>query len=512
MLHPSTKKLIDRLCEMTIQRKIDWVSSEKPDTLAYNTEGYRVLLEGKPATLVLCDALGNELDRATQDELIATNHIDGGSYDGVIETMRADAARIARGTEDAIASVLGGLDLDGDGIPDIPAPIALEDAPDGPVAQLDDDIEDTADEMGALEPSVDDTDLEAMPIGDNTANTETAAIPQSAPDIMAAPDVIPDVVPDAIAEAMPEMVAETTPDLVQSFDAPDVSPPKEFDNAANIGQAVADLADEVNLNEAATVFKAEEPAPSNAGLTGGLIGTAAFGVVSRGLANKASVRQETPVTTPENTTEPNTPNAATAQPTTAKDTTEFQETTEQFVEDVDVKMDTPPMPNIEKVAPTAFAASTAGETYSLSGLSSKPVPEAEITPDLEAPETIKPFTDGDSAELADINTLTDANNTWLAEEIEVPTSAAAELAPAPQITQNHEVQSREQVLPPEPETQQESEFQHTQDIQQEFTPPPQVEASDDLAPPAAPEAPEDGEHTSEEPKAKPANKRFNPWI
>lgn len=150
MLHPSTKKLIDRLCEMTLQRKIDWASGDTAGSLAYDTEGYRVVLEGEPACLILCDALGNELERASIEDLETTRHIDGGTYDGVIETMRADAARIAMGTENAIASVLDGLSLDD--TTDAHSPSPVESPTDNLVDQdgleASDAVEDTIDEMG----------------------------------------------------------------------------------------------------------------------------------------------------------------------------------------------------------------------------------------------------------------------------------------------------------------------------------------------------------------------------
>lgn len=211
MLHPSTKKLIDRLCEMTLQRKIDWVSGDQNDTLAYDTEGYRVILERAPPALVLCDALGSELERADEPALTATKHIDGSTYLALLETMRAEAARIARGTEDAIAMVLGGLDQDGDGIPDIPHPVELEDAPDGPIAHTRDDIEDSADEMAALpdglnetldEPEEDaiESHMPAMEAPVEPVDTEEASAPQTEDHYaMRAADI--DVQP---AEPMPE--------------------------------------------------------------------------------------------------------------------------------------------------------------------------------------------------------------------------------------------------------------------------------------------------------------------
>ncbi len=112
MLHPSTKKLIDRLAEMTGQKRIDWLAGDRDDTLVFDTEGYRVLLQGDPATLRLTDALGRELESASPDELAATPHDGGGTYGATMAALRREAQRIARGTEGAISAVLGGLDAE----------------------------------------------------------------------------------------------------------------------------------------------------------------------------------------------------------------------------------------------------------------------------------------------------------------------------------------------------------------------------------------------------------------
>ena len=129
MLHPSTKKLIDRLAEMTGQKRIDWLAGDRDDTLVFDTEGYRVLLQGDPATLRLTDALGRELESASPDELAATPHDGGGTYGATMAALRREAQRIARGTEGAISAVLGGLDaepvgktpvLEADGLADLP--------------------------------------------------------------------------------------------------------------------------------------------------------------------------------------------------------------------------------------------------------------------------------------------------------------------------------------------------------------------------------------------------------
>jgi len=148
MMHPSTMKLVDRLRAMTAQGKIEWADGEDAESLVYVTEGYRVVLSGNPANISLTDNSGNELEKVEADELAQTQHADGGAYDAVVVSLVADARRIARGTESAINSVLEGLDLDGDGVVDIPMEDGLVPTPAEIADPQPDTVEDTADESG----------------------------------------------------------------------------------------------------------------------------------------------------------------------------------------------------------------------------------------------------------------------------------------------------------------------------------------------------------------------------
>ncbi len=148
MMHPSTMKLVDRLCAMTAQGKIEWAHGESPDSLVYDTEGYSVILHGQPTNIRLTDSTGIELEKVTAADLSQTPHEEGTTYEAAVAGLLVDAQRIARGTETAINSVLQGLDLDGDGIVDIPmedglVPTAAE------IADHEPDMgEDTANESG----------------------------------------------------------------------------------------------------------------------------------------------------------------------------------------------------------------------------------------------------------------------------------------------------------------------------------------------------------------------------
>ena len=149
MMHPSTKKLVDRLHAMTTQGKIEWAEGEDAGSLVYDTEGYRVVLSGSPTNVLLTDNNGNELERVDADELLQTPHADGGTYDAIVASLATEAQRIARGTETAISSVLEGLDLDGDGVVDIPMEDGLVPTPAEIADPQPDTVEDTADESGA---------------------------------------------------------------------------------------------------------------------------------------------------------------------------------------------------------------------------------------------------------------------------------------------------------------------------------------------------------------------------
>ncbi len=153
MLHPSTKRLIDRLSEMTIERKIDWALDEQPDTIVFDTEGYKVVLEGQPASVVLRDALGQELERADTEALNATPHENGGTYETLLEVMRKEASRIARGTEAAIETVLQGLERASAGSVEVEAEPENTDIDESDITPSEENI--SADEDITSEPAID---------------------------------------------------------------------------------------------------------------------------------------------------------------------------------------------------------------------------------------------------------------------------------------------------------------------------------------------------------------------
>lgn len=158
MLHPSTKKLIDKLREKTAQQAIAWTEGED-HALVFDTEGYRVALTDSPLEVVLLDPLGKELERATQEDLAAAQTADGQSYVDVLAVMRGDAQRMARGAEYAIERVLAGLDK-----------------PEGDAAFAVATEETDPDEADELPTATDETSLLAERKANDEAQVELAAV------------------------------------------------------------------------------------------------------------------------------------------------------------------------------------------------------------------------------------------------------------------------------------------------------------------------------------------------
>lgn len=108
MLHPSTKKLIDRLAEMTALKQIDWAETEDGGVI-YATEGYSVRLMDTPPQVMLATERGKTLEEASEDLLKDTPHEEHGDYGELIIAVVKEASRIAKGTEAAIDALLAGL-------------------------------------------------------------------------------------------------------------------------------------------------------------------------------------------------------------------------------------------------------------------------------------------------------------------------------------------------------------------------------------------------------------------
>ncbi|MEO1028362.1 MAG: hypothetical protein AAFX02_04820 [Pseudomonadota bacterium] len=109
MIHPSTRKLIDRLSEMTLLDRVAWAEGEN-GAIVFDSNDYRILLSADPKQLTLTDALGKELEFVTSEQLSETANDEGENYAALIDTMYVEGLRIAKGTKLAIDRIMASLD------------------------------------------------------------------------------------------------------------------------------------------------------------------------------------------------------------------------------------------------------------------------------------------------------------------------------------------------------------------------------------------------------------------
>jgi hypothetical protein len=109
MLHTSTKKLIDRLADMTRRQRLSWEQGED-GRLFHDTEGYRVIITPQPHVLLVTDALGKAIESTTPADYADASDGKGRPYADVIQELFSEADRNARGAEKAIDQVLKFLD------------------------------------------------------------------------------------------------------------------------------------------------------------------------------------------------------------------------------------------------------------------------------------------------------------------------------------------------------------------------------------------------------------------
>ncbi len=242
MLHPSTKKLIDRLAEMTELGKLDWTEGEN-GSLVYSTEGYSVCLPEGAQEIIIQSIDGKELERAATEALVSTMSEHGTSYAQIVTEMGAEANRYARATETAISSLLAGMA-----------------EPEAPVEEDDIDLA----EQGPEDPG----DESAALASEGIANHELKPEPEQASEPEPAPEIEPEIEtaaePDAFdePEAAPVEMASAENDAVSSIETEtetDIASPADlsgFEAAeadgedvhteSEVTEAVARLADEVN--------------------------------------------------------------------------------------------------------------------------------------------------------------------------------------------------------------------------------------------------------------------------
>lgn len=197
MLHPSTKRLIDKLSEMTRKQRVTWTEGEGA-SVVHDTEGYRVIITPEPHAVLLTDALGREIETCRPEEFADETDAHGRPYAKFVAELYREASRHARGTEKAIRTLLAGLDA----VEPEPAPPALAAAP---ALVLIDAPDATTDETTTIESETEITAAVA-----NLADQINAAPPEPVaqePVIAAAPEPQPEPEPAPAPEPEPVIIA-----------------------------------------------------------------------------------------------------------------------------------------------------------------------------------------------------------------------------------------------------------------------------------------------------------------
>ena len=252
MLHASTRKLIDRLAEMTELNKLDWTESEAGQII-YSTEGYSVALTEDPNELVITSKDGKELERATPEELAATQSDEGVAYTAIVSAMTAEAARIARGTEAAISSLLAGMEEPAD-----TSDVAATEEVSGE--------EDLAEDQG------DDTNVvDAETIETVAPTEETDAVTSETEDSDHAEAALETTENQSDAE-QDELEAGDEA-VTAAISTAEEAPEPDAETESDVTEAVARLADEVNQREDSSLDAAAASAVGAVALAAGLAAT-----------------------------------------------------------------------------------------------------------------------------------------------------------------------------------------------------------------------------------------------
>lgn len=198
MLHPSTKRLIDKLSEMTRKQRVTWTEGEGA-SVVHDTEGYRVVITPEPHAVLLTDALGREIETCRPEEFGDETDAHGRPYAKFVAELYREASRHARGTEKAIRTLLAGLDsVEAD------APAALAAA--APALALIDAPDATTDETTTIESETAITAAVAT-----LADQINGAPPEPVAEEAAAAAPEPEPLPEPEPEPQPEPVIAALP-------------------------------------------------------------------------------------------------------------------------------------------------------------------------------------------------------------------------------------------------------------------------------------------------------------
>ncbi len=274
MLHASTRKLIDRLSEMTELGKLDWTETED-GTLAYATEGYSVTLTETPNEVIITSKTGKELERASAEELATTQQDDGVAYTSVVAAMTMEASRIARGTEAAISSLLADLQDAPEADPTIEETDADENLVEDPVNETTAIV---SEPVAPIEPEPEpEPEIAAETVIETTASTageassEDASEPHPAEIEVAAVEEETGTSSDAepVAFSEPEAIAEIDTAADEPLD-PEPESAAETETESDVTEAVARLAKEVNQRQDTGLDAAAASAVGAVALAAGL--------------------------------------------------------------------------------------------------------------------------------------------------------------------------------------------------------------------------------------------------
>lgn len=228
MLHPSTKRLIDKLNDMTRKQRVTWTEGENA-TVIHDTEGYRVVLTPEPHSMLLTDTLGREIETCGPEEFADETDALGRPYAKFVGELYREASRHARGTEKAIRALLAGLDAVEETAPDAALALApvtqtlgVPDATTDETAPIESETEITA-AVATLADQINGTQ-QAETLAATEATPPPSPEPEPAPVVLAQPEPEPVIAPEPLPVAPePEPAVET----VVAEAAPAIEPVSE---------------------------------------------------------------------------------------------------------------------------------------------------------------------------------------------------------------------------------------------------------------------------------------------
>lgn len=237
MLHPSTKALIDRIADMSAQGKIRWEEGQN-GAFRFAATGYSVEVSVNPPELDIRTPDGRLIEQADAGELRDVPHETFGDYSRLIQGLHADIRRTLNGVPQVIATILEGLDLNGDGVADVVSitQVVAEPLDDTPIPEVEGSVteatpyepvqaEDVAETQLAEPETVDpvadsaDADIEPLPAEESISVSVEPSI--AASDTLSAPEASADIseAPLPLEAEVEAISSEPVSDLVHADEA-----------------------------------------------------------------------------------------------------------------------------------------------------------------------------------------------------------------------------------------------------------------------------------------------------